>query len=134
MIESIRRNNTPLELVKYRITIEFFRPYNAAFDIVLEQYDSEQRKIIQRSRNAQGDLREELLAETIGDSDEKLVATFNSQVRTIRQNMRQTDPELDAWLLFFDKVDTARTERGNDLFNNLILRMRNQGVESLIAR
>ena len=132
LMARIKRNNTPLEQVRSLVYQNYIRPYNIVSDTVLDTYDPLQRATIRRARDAQGDLRADLRAQTT-EAGDLLVAEYESRVATARENLRQTDPQLDAWLLFFGRTTVPQTPQANALFNDLQRRIKtDRGIDSLL--
>jgi hypothetical protein len=101
----------------------YFRAYNGLFDIVLEGYDKdEQRKIRQFKSTDEPSVRDAMRLELTSHPDEKgqlLIASFTRRLRLAHENLRELNPELDAWLLFFGKVQTPKTPEALRHFNQL---------------
>jgi hypothetical protein len=131
LMKRIKRNNTPLEQVRSLVYQNYIRPYNILSDTVLDTYDPLQRATIRQARQAQGDVRADLRAVTT-EAGDLLVAEYESRVATARENIRQTDPQLDAWLLFFGRTTVPQTPQANALFNDLQSRIREKGFGSLL--
>jgi hypothetical protein len=131
LMQRIKRNNTPLEQVRSLVYQNYIRPYNILSDTVLDTYDPLQRATIRQARQAQGDVRADLRAVTT-EAGDLLVAEYESRVATARENIRQTDPQLDAWLLFFGRTTVPQTPQANALFNDLQSRIREKGFGSLL--
>ena len=127
----INRNDTPLERLRYEIWQQFIRPYRAVSDIAIEQFTPEEQIIIQRSQRAVGRERSELLGQTTEGGDQ-IVASYNAIRSQIRDSVRRTDPELEAWLLFFGEIDQPLTLESQTIYDGLISQMRRGGVESLL--
>jgi hypothetical protein len=133
LMKRIKRNNTPLEQVRSLVYQNYIRPYNIISDTVLDTYDPLQRSTIRQARDAQGDVRVQLRSETT-EAGDLLVAEYESRVATARENIRQTDPQLDAWLLFFGRTTVPQTPQANAMFNDLhrIIKDPTRGIQSLL--
>jgi hypothetical protein len=115
--------DTPLDMAFKEANKTYFRPYYAVFDAVLSIFSPEHQKIILRHRRA--DTPEErrefeaVLVTLEGEEEAKLISTFTTKLRQVRENMRDIDPQLDAWLLFFKIVTSPRTPAAEELFKDL---------------
>jgi len=116
-------NDTPLDGAHREANETFFRPYYAVFDAVIQQYDDVQkRQIIEHRRTSKPERRLELQEiTTIGEGGEtvKLISDFSRKVRQVHENMRASDPELDAWLLFFTRVRVASSPEASERLGDI---------------
>ena len=90
---------------------EYFRAYRSAFDALLETYSEGDRRTILRHKRADTPEQRHGFEEVMSEKDptRQTIALFNSELRQIHSNMRDIDPELDAWLAFFQVTTTVRT-------------------------
>ena len=112
----IAKNDTPLQRKHRELNRDLFRLYfRTTFDIVLANYTPEQQSQIRRFK-ASADPLERQELRTIVDGENRLINTFDTQLRNMRQNLRDSDTELDAWLVFFNPRMTPRTTIATERF------------------
>ena len=133
-IEHINRKDTPLEALHHQVNKLYLRPYDEAADALLKKFSPEHQTIIRQSRVAVDKRRTELRDETYEDSGKKVVADYEAQLRQIRDNMRQVDPELDAWLVFFGKARTTKTDAASRILQGYFDTIKKLGgAETLVV-
>ena len=115
----INKNDTPLERLRYETWNRFIRPYNAVRDIALARFDEEQQSVIRRSFEAVGTERTELLSQR-DESGQQVVAEFNAVASQIRESLRRSDPQLEAWLLFWRRIDQVSTPQAQAIYDELV--------------
>ena len=102
----VRRNSTPLQIKHSDASRELFRPYRQLLPIIQSQFSDEEQALIEESRTTTDEIRQDQLLEEVttleGFEGQKLISTYNRLLSTARTNMRSVDPELDAWLVFFN--------------------------------
>lgn len=133
MFQFMNQNDSDLERLKFQVTQEYIRPYNLLSDAVLAGFNPQEQNIINKARSgaARGDIRADLRAET-NEQGDRIVAAYEAQLSQIRENFREGDPLLDAWLLFFERTLSTKTNEANEIYNGLIERMRTDGINSLL--
>ena len=102
-------NYTPWQLTQYNVSREYFRAYNAVYTTVLNSYTPEEQRLIKRFSKAQTPAERAEIQAVVSSGGGQLISEFNTKVRTAHENLREVDSELDAWLLFFQKVSTPKT-------------------------
>ena len=110
-LEHLQREWTPTQRLYHATSNEYMRPYRNLREAAMEQFTPEQRAIL-RQYSKVTDLveRERLMAITLPDGN-KLIATFNKQLKIARGNLRAIDTELDAWMAFWGKTSTFKTRQ-----------------------
>ena len=125
---------TPSQVLHWTVNKSHLRPYKNVSDAVANRFTPEEQAIIERFRRADPPEKARLRAlELGGDSDTPgrgVISTYESQTQIFRENLRDTDPELDAWLLFWGEVDTVKTAEAVSIYNGLI-RQHRPGAEQL---
>ena len=129
----INKNDTPLERLRYEIYNRFIRPYNSVRDVTLQSFDPMAQSIIRRSFVAVGDDRAELL-EARDESGQQVVADYNARSAQTRESLRQSDPELDAWLLFWGRTQTVLTPQAQVIYDEILSEARRTGGFNSILR
>jgi len=103
----IQRNSSPLTIEHSEANRELFRPYNVLRNIIQEQFSPEEQVLIERFSTTSDEIEQDRLQQEIttlqGHEGEKLISTYTRLLTLARTNMRSADPELDAWLVFFNK-------------------------------
>jgi len=117
-LDRIQFDWNAMEKLYWSVSMEYLRPYRLVRNLVLEQYNDEQRQQIERFEVARGAERDEL-QDIIGPDGEKLISGFASKVREARQRMRMIDPELDAWCYFFGITDTLLSAKSKERYAEL---------------
>jgi len=112
----IRRNSSPLTIKHSDASRELFRPYRQLLSIIQSQFSPEEQKLIEEFRTTDDQDKEDQLQEEVttleGFEGSKLISTYQRLLTTARTNMREADPELDAWLVFFNKNMELQSEEG----------------------
>mgnify|MGYP001558582026 FL=1 len=110
LIELNQNDDTYLQQLHYRTNRTFLRPYYNIYSIILTQYPADEQAKIKRYNRVdtieKQALQEELTTVAPGG---KLIADFQSKLRTAHLNLRTIDPELDAWLNVFNVVSSFQT-------------------------
>ena len=113
LIELNQLESTALELVHYDTNRTLFRPYHALFDIVLDEFDSDEQALIKEHRDTDTIRAQEIQAvvttNTISGEDQQLISEFTRRLQRAHSNIREVNPELDAWLNVFRKVRGFKT-------------------------
>jgi hypothetical protein len=115
LVDYITRNYTDLERLRWEVSREWFIPYNRKSEVVIAQFSKEEQKIIREYLSATP-VRRQALQEYVGEDGQKLISKYQQMNRQAGVNLRTLSPELDAWLLFFDRVDTVRTDEAQRLY------------------
>ena len=118
LVEMITRKMSPLEQLRWRISREWFRPYQRRNQAILAtQFTPEQQIIIREWIFASPVRRDELREIVIPETGNKLINTYQTMIRQAGLNLRMLNSELDAWLLFFEMTETTRTPAAQELYN-----------------
>lgn len=110
----IAKDDTPLQRRRRELYQDLFKIYyQTTRQIVMAEFTKEQQVEINRflataSPEERSRIRDIDLVEG-GGSGRSLIADYQSRIRNTRQNLRDTDIELDAWLTFFNGSMTPRT-------------------------
>jgi len=111
----IRRWDTELDAFKRADYEEFINPYKAIFDVVLAEFDDDQkitiREFYQESMSAKREALREVLIE---GTEDKLIAQFQGRLNIAKRNTRRVDPQLDARLLVWGEVSAPVEGREGD--------------------
>jgi hypothetical protein len=109
----IHREWTAPQKLYWQINRDYLRPYNNLVNALLRLYSEQDATTIERYRA------NEELRKTLPDNDpiEELLSTFDTQLTRARQNFRDLSPDVDAWLFFWGRTNTLRTDRAVELFN-----------------
>ena len=118
LLDTIQFKWIGMERLHWQINQEYIRPYNGLRQLVLEQYDPEQVKLIRRYEVARGAERDEIRA-VEGPEGRKLIAGYTAKLREVRQRYRLLDPTTDAWLNFFGKTDKLLSKEATDIYNSI---------------
>lgn len=118
LLDRIQSTWNGMERLYWQVSRDFLRPYRLVRNAVLERYTPEQQQQIRRYEVARGQERTDL-QNLPGPEGYKLIAHFRQQITLVRQRMRYTDPELDAWCYFFGITDTTLTGQAKDTYNQL---------------
>ncbi len=135
LLQLTQRNDSPLEALYFNVTQEFLIPYNNIRGGIMQEFTEGERVTIRKAREAKFDDRQVLLREKRDESPAGepifIVAEFEKRVRTARENLRDVDPELDAWLVFFNRATNVRTTAARNLLSGIYLQLQLQGVQPL---
>lgn len=139
MRDLTNENKTPLTLLRFNVRQNFIAPYNAVRDAVIGEFEEEDRKTIRqylrtRAIQQQAGQRKkiaEFKIQTIGGTEDLLISTYEDRVKTIRQNLREADPELDAWLFFFKKTTSFKTQAAEDIHDEKVRIIQEEGFEAV---
>lgn len=119
LLDRIQYSWTPLEKLYWKVNKEQLRPYSNIRNVVYDSLSKDEQTVIDRYTSGIPDPeRSELLAVERPDGT-KLISWFNSQVSSLRKQLRVTDPELDAWLVFFGTTDIVLTDRAKEVLSQL---------------
>lgn len=116
LIQQITKNMTELKRLYWQVSREYFRPYNRVQTVQLELYDEEQKRQIRRFLTTPSDTERDALKEVLTPDGTKLISGYTAETRQARQNMRLLNPELDAWLLFFQITQKTMTDEAQRLY------------------
>jgi len=109
LVQIITADMSQLTRLRWEVTREWFRPYNRRGQAILvTQYAPEEQRQINEFYRASPARRAEL-REALAEDGDKLIASYQEDMRVAGQNLRMLNPELDAWLLFFGKTDKLQT-------------------------
>ena len=116
LIQSITKNLSDLEMLRWEISRRYFRGYNRRQEaIVTTLFTEEEQALIKRwifGTPAERDAMQEIEID-----GRKLISAYQSAVSITGQNLRILSPELDAWLQFFEITDTTLTEGAAELYS-----------------
>ena len=122
LIQLNQRDSTSLEKVHYEINNTLFRSYNALFDIVLEDFPVDERKLILKHRD-EDTIEKQRIAEIQtnieGEGDRQIISLFTERLKQSHSNLRTINPELDAWLNIFRKVRGFETPIAEERFRQI---------------
>lgn len=114
LIDLNQLESTELELVHYDVNRNLFRPYHALFDIVLDEFDTDEQALIKEHRDTDTiraqEIQEETTTNTISGEEQSLVSEFTRRLQQAHSNIREANPELDAWLNVFREVRGFKTD------------------------
>lgn len=118
LLDTVHYDWTPLEILYWTISREYFRSYRNTRNVVLRQYTDEQIQAIRRFEVARGAERDEL-RNIPGPDGRKLISGFQARVRDARRRLRYIDPELDAWSYFWGNTDSFITSNSKQIYEGL---------------
>jgi hypothetical protein len=118
MLARIQFDWTGLEKLYWNISREYIRPYNNVRNIVLASYSKEAQLLISRYTR-EDTIGRDTIQEIKSESGRKLISEYNAKLTASHEAMRQADPELDAWLNFWGKVDSFKTPEAKEKFIEL---------------
>lgn len=117
------RNSSPLDMVDSQVIPNYIRKYQSVWDATLAQFNPEQQKDIQAYygfKKTQTNPEEQARIEaTPYDAEHTLLTTFQSNLSANRNALRDANPVLDAWLLFYGKVTSVRTQAAANAYNSI---------------
>ena len=121
--EHLSKWQTPLQKLHREINHRYFRPYNALRKVVLEtEFTDKEQKLIYEWQATTDHARRKVIQDmTREDSQDKLVSSYRRAVRNLRLAEREVNPQLDAWLLFWNRTDTIVSGPDGQLFYNELL-------------
>ena len=127
--EFLSRNTTPYEQVRFLVSEEYFRKYTHVWEMVLATYSEGERKLIEEylylGRVKKNKERRAAIKETISEKNElKLISSFQSDVSAARRALRFANPQLDAWLNFWGRVDSFTTAAAEAAYEQIQRDMR----------
>ena len=113
-------DDTKLQQHKQAIYKQYFRPYYKLFNAVIADFSPEEQALIKRHRRIT-DLDERNTIEqrvtNVKDAEgQQLISVFTDRLRTAHDNLREADPELDAWLAVYGEVTAIRSPQANVLY------------------
>jgi len=118
LINHITREYTDLEKLRWQVAKEWFLPYNRKTEVVIAQFEPDEQSVI-REYFAAPPERQLILRELTTAEGKKIVAQYEQMSRQAGVNLRIMNPELDAWLLFFDKIDKPQTDAAMLIYRQL---------------
>lgn len=129
------RNSTPLEKLRHKVSRDFFQPYNNLSRLILAEFNQGDRSIIREglTAGAANQRRIELRRET-NEAGERIIADYERRLRTARKNLREVDPQLDAWLAYFGETRNVNTPQAQRLLDQMVLTTQVSGVEALASQ
>jgi hypothetical protein len=136
----VNASKTDMDLVYENVANKYLRPYQAVYDLLLQQYSPKEQDIIKSQplytvteseaseaanrveadtakmtqlRNViettndpdLKDISQQALTNLEGTHTKSLLADFRGKLTNIKTNLRIADPDLDAWLMVFGKVN-----------------------------
>jgi hypothetical protein len=116
LVKIITRNMTPLEKLRWQISRDYFRPYYNAANVVLNSRSEEEQRIIKDWLRSPSLLEKRALREKIGEDGARVISDYQTDVTTTRRNLRMLNPQLDAWLLFFQRVASPATPEAEVIY------------------
>jgi hypothetical protein len=116
---------TPLEQERRDINQDVLKGYNELYDIVLAEFDEDEQRVIREySSGATVFERRRVLEAEItslqGAAGQSVIGTYSNLLTTARTNMRSADPELDAWLVFWNPSMTPRSRAAERRWKEII--------------
>jgi hypothetical protein len=120
-LEALHYSWTPMQKLYWETSRQFLRPYRLSREVIFNSgaFTQNEIDIIRRFDTAKGAERDALMEVEHKGTGKKLISYFNSLLSEVHTNMRIKDPEMEAWLLFWGKVDTANTELANTMYQDL---------------
>jgi hypothetical protein len=118
-LDTIMYRWSPLTKLHWTVNKDYIRPYRLAKDVILQTLTPEEKDIIARYEVAAGSEREALKEFVHAETGQQLISWFTSKLGEVHTNMRKLDPELDAWLMFWGEVDTAKTSTADKRYQEL---------------
>lgn len=113
-------DDTTLQRHQYEINKQYFHPYYKLYDAVLAEFPVGEQTLIKRYSAIKDISERDRLAQTVSQAPESAgrttVSLFNDRLRTARENMREADPELDAWLAVYEEVTSTRSPEAAELY------------------
>ncbi len=133
--EFLHENDTPLESLRHKVSKDFLRPYNNLSRIILTEFNQQERSIIRAGLTAGAANQERIrLRREEGVSGELIIADYEGRLRTARKNLREVDPQLDAWLAYFGETRNVNTPQAQRLLDSMVETTRISGVEALASQ
>ena len=119
---------SPAEILYWNASRDYLRAYRQVRNLVLQQYTPDQREAIRNYEVERSPAERERLRAVPDGKGGTIIATFRSDVKKIRENLRMAAPMLDAWLYFWDYVDSFKTSEAEMHWNTLLKNHMNQAL------
>jgi predicted restriction endonuclease len=119
-VEEVRKladvDRTDLGKTHKLISRTLFKAWNLTYDVVKETFSEEEQEVIARHRAADNEFERQAYAAVPSSTNPEttVVALFRRQLTEMRTNIREVDPDLDAWLAFFQRVQTVKTPQARE--------------------
>jgi len=122
--EFLSRNTTPYEQVRFLVNEEYFRKYNQVWEMVLATYPEGEQKLVEEylhlGRVKKNKERRAAIKLMVSEKTElKLISSFQSDLSSARRALRYANPQLDAWLNFFGRVDSFTTDSAETAYEQI---------------
>jgi len=119
------RNSTPMERVRQAITRDYFKPYNSLWDTIIARYTPQEQAVYKEfkylqttGRNIE---RQQEIRNITTTGNRKLVSAIESDVSDAREALRYANPYLDAWLVYWGRTTSFKTQQARDVYNRLLV-------------
>ena len=116
LVSMITKNMDELTRLRWEVSKEYFRPYNRVKTALMELYTDDEKKLIRRFMSTPSEAERDAIREHVTEDGRKLISAYQMDSRRIHDNMRLLDPELDAWLLFFQITQATKTLEAQRLY------------------
>ena len=116
LVSMITKNMDELTRLRWDVSKEYFRPYNRVKTALLELYSDKEKKLLRRFMSTPSDTERDTIRAHVTADGRQLVSAYQTDSRVIHENMRLLDPELDAWLMFFQITQTTLTPEAQRLY------------------
>lgn len=118
------------QILHWNDSRDYLHAYQNVSDLVFSNLPEDQKRIVTQFRSAPGAAEAQALRAITDDAGLAVVSQYLSTVSQVRENLRLSNPLLDARLLFWGETQGALTQAAQKEYNQLVTRYR-PGVQKL---
>ena len=118
LLTRIQSEWTEGQRLRWKDSQDYLRPYRNVARVVKAEFTSEEQLLIEKFQRSDAPERERIRQEATEDG--QLIATYERKVQAFRRNLRLTNHELDAKLLFWDVVQKPLSTNARLIANDLL--------------
>ena len=119
----LTRNMSELEILRRQVNDKYFTKYYDIHEVTLAQRNQEEQELLKEYyslvKRGTGFERREEIRNYIDVCGDKLVSSFERARSANREALRVANPYLDAWLAYWQKTTSLKTEAAKDVLQHL---------------
>lgn len=111
---------SPMDRLNKEITEKYLRPYWDMQYLAMQQFSAREQRIIKEFRIMESEdpaYREQIMQQVTDDGERKIISSYNSLIKDLREMYRTASPLVDYWLWFFGITTTVKTPAAQKLID-----------------
>lgn len=122
----LEKNMTATEKIRRQSNTEYFSKYNDIYDAVKLMHNKEEQMLIDeyislKSLGSNLSRQEEILAmQSTTFPGKSLISGFSTEVSHSKESFRAANPFLDAWLFYWGKTTSFKSDQARNIYNTLL--------------